>query len=106
MMRVTLIAGTYQPMRCGVAHYTARLRTALDKQGVQSVVLTTYDAAQTNCDRTVIGAVNGWRLSDLVPLAKAIQATPTDILHIQHAAGTYGFERAIFLLPLILKMMG
>ncbi|MCY7277107.1 MAG: glycosyltransferase [Phormidesmis sp. CAN_BIN44] len=27
-------------------------------------------------------------------------------MHIQHAAGTYGLDRAIFLLPLLLRMMG
>lgn len=106
MNRVTLIAGTYQPNRCGVAHYTDRLRVALDKQGVQSIVLTTHDAAQSAYDSTVRGVVRGWGFSDLMPLVQAIQATPTDILHIQHAAGTYGFERAIFLLPLLLQMMG
>lgn len=106
MIRVTLIAGTYQPNHCGVAHYSDRLRTALEKQGVQSVVLTTHDAARSACDPSIIGVVRGWGLSDLVPLVQAIQATPTDILHIQHAAGTYGFERAIFLLPLLLKVMG
>lgn len=106
MIQMTLIAGKYQPLHCGVAHYTECFRTALDKQGVQSVVLTTHDAAQAACDPSVIGVVHGWSLSNLLPLAQAIQATPTDILHIQHAAGTYGFERAIFLLPLLLKLMG
>ncbi|HEY9667969.1 MAG TPA: glycosyltransferase [Coleofasciculaceae cyanobacterium] len=106
MIQVTLVAGTYQPMRCGVAHYTECLRTALDKQGVPSVILTTHDAAQTACDSRVVGVVRSWGFSELMPLVQAIQATPTDILHIQHAAGTYGFERAIFLLPLLLKLMG
>ena len=106
MSRVILIAGTYQPNRCGVAHYTDRLRVALDKQGVQTVVLTSHEATQSACDSTVRSVVRSWGFSDLMPLVQAIRATPTDILHIQHAAGTYGFERAIFVLPLLLKMMG
>jgi len=32
-------------------------------------------------------------------LVQAVHAIGADILHIQDAAGTYGFERAIFLLP-------
>lgn len=106
VVRVTTIAGTYQPTHCGVADYTAHLRTALSDQGVQSVVLTTHDAAQVACDPSVIGAVSGWGWADLMQLVRSLSHTPTDILHIQHAAGTYGFERAIFLLPLLLKMMG
>lgn len=106
MIRVTIIAGTYQPNQCGVAHYTDRLRFALDQLGVQSVVLTTRDAAQAACNPGVKGVVRDWSLSDLIPLVQAIRVTPTDILHIHHAAGTYGFKRAIFLLPLLLKMMG
>ncbi|PSB26705.1 hypothetical protein [Stenomitos frigidus] len=47
MIHVTLIAGTYEPTQCGVANDTDRLRTHLNKLGVQSVVMTTYDAAQT-----------------------------------------------------------
>ena len=103
---VTVIAGTYKPQRCGVAHYTERLRTVLREQDVESVVLTTYDAAQAVCDRNVRGVVSGWGISSLVPLVRSLQAIPTDILHIQHAAGTYNFERAIFLLPLLLRILG
>lgn len=106
MTHIALIAGTYQPERCGVAHYTARLRTVLSEQAVQSVVLTTHTAAQATQDSSIIGATRGWRLPDLVRLVSAIRQTGVDLLHIQHAAGTYGFERAIFLLPLLLKLSG
>jgi polysaccharide biosynthesis protein PslF len=39
-------------------------------------------------------------------LLQVIHSTHTDLLHIQHAAGTYGFERTLFLLPLLLKITG
>lgn len=106
MTNITLIAGTYQPQRCGVAHYTAHLRENLVQRGIQSTVLTTSTVAATNDDPTVQGVVKGWHLADLVPLVRAIHRTPTDLLHIQHAAGTYGFDRALFLLPLLLKLTG
>ena len=106
MTLVALIAGTYEPDRCGVAHYTARLRDALKQQQVESIVLTTHAAAQIAKDADVRGVVKGWQLNHLLPLVKAIHQSNADILHIQHAAGTYGFERAIFLLPLLLKVTG
>lgn len=105
-MHVTMIAGTYEPTRCGVAHYTDRLRTHLDKLGVKSVVLTTKQVAQRACTEDIIGAVKNWRMFELIPLVRSLHASPTDLLHIQHAAGTYGFERALFLLPLLLRATG
>jgi len=105
MPRITLIAGTYQPDRCGVAHYTAHLREALTEE-VKSVVLTTQTAAKAVQDTRVRGVVENWKFASLFPLVRAVQSTPTDILHIQHAAGTYGFQRPIFLLPLLLRATG
>ncbi|WP_414585991.1 glycosyltransferase [Scytonema sp. PCC 10023] len=103
---IAMIAGTYKPERCGVAHYTACLRDALKKHDIQSVVLTTHAAATEVNDNSVRGVVQDWRFADLLSLVQAVHATKADILHIQHAAGTYGFERAIFLLPLLLKATG
>lgn len=106
MVRIALIAGTYALDRCGVAHYTAHLRTALAQRHVESVVLTTQTAARESADPTVLGAVSDWRLGSLLALIQAVHQTQVDILHIQHAAGTYGFERSLFLLPLLLRASG
>lgn len=103
---IAIIAGTYKPEHCGVAHYTARLRSALKQQDIESVVLTTHAAATEANDSSVRGVVKNWRFTDLMSLVQAVNSTNADILHIQHAAGTYGFERAIFLLPLLLKATG
>jgi glycosyltransferase involved in cell wall biosynthesis len=103
---VTFIAGTYQPDRCGVAHYTDRLRQSLHQQQITSTVLTTQTAAQSLKQADVFGVVQDWQLANLWSLAQAIQAQPADILHIQHAAGTYDFQRAIFLLPPLLRAIG
>lgn len=103
---IAIVAGTYQPQRCGVAHYTACLRDTLSKQGIQSVILTTYSAAQSASDPNVKGVVQNWQLADLLPLMQAVHDSCVDVLHIQHAAGTYGFERAVFLLPLLLRATG
>lgn len=52
---IAIIAGSYQPERCGVAHYTACLRNALHKLDVQSVVLTTHAAAKEASEPEVKG---------------------------------------------------
>lgn len=106
MSYITFVAGSYQPNRCGVAHYTAHLRDQLAQRGIPSLVLTTHSAAGFTKDKTVLGAVNDWHLADLIPLIRAIHKTNASLLHIQHAAGTYGFDRALFLLPLLLKQTG
>lgn len=89
-MRVALIAGTYRPEQCGVADYTAHLRQELAQRGVESMVLTTHQA-ETAADPSVRGVVQKWSLSSLIPLVQAVHASQADILHIQHAAETYGF---------------
>ena len=103
MSRIALIAGTYLPERCGVADYTARLRSQLS---IETIVLTTIEAAKAANDLSVMGVVEDWNLQNLPLLVQAIQRSQADILHIQHAAGTYGFDRAIFLLPLVLRAAG
>lgn len=110
MTRVVMVAGTYRPERCGVAHYTRRLRSALDERGVSSVVLTTEEAARATQDPSVRGVVGGWGLPDLPALvravARAVCGTGADAIHVQHAAGTYGFKRAVFFLPPLLRAAG
>ena len=71
-MRVAMVAGTYRPEHCGVAHYTERLRAALDAYGISSVVLTTREAAREAEDYRVRGVVRGWRAPDLPPLVRAV----------------------------------
>lgn len=106
MMQITFIAGTYRPDRCGVADYTAHLRRHLAQRQVQSTVLTTYEAAAAQTDQTVRGVTAAWGPRSLIHLTRALFATPTNILHIQHAAGTYQFQRSMFGLPLLLRSLG
>ncbi|MDP8952742.1 MAG: glycosyltransferase [Actinomycetota bacterium] len=110
MTRVVMVAGTYRPERCGVAHYTQRLRSALGERGVSSLVLTTNEAARASGDPSVRGVVRGWGLADLPALVRAVAGAArdvgADVIHIQHAAGTYGFKRALFFLPPLLRVAG
>ena len=106
MTRVAMVAGTYRPERCGVAHYTERLRRALNERGVSSLVLTTREAARASRDPDVRGVVRGWGLPDLPALVRAAREEGADVIHIQHAAGTYDFKRAVFFLPPLLRAAG
>jgi glycosyltransferase involved in cell wall biosynthesis len=104
--RVAMVTGTYRPERCGVAHYVRRLRSALDQRGVSSVVLTTREAARDSKDPRVKDIVNGWGLPGLPALERAVRREKPDVIHVHHAAGTYGFKRAIFFLPPLLRAAG
>lgn len=106
MTRVVMVAGTYRPERCGMAHYVQRLREALDERDVSSIVLTTREAARDSKDPGVKGVVRDWGLSDLPALVRAVRRARPEAIHIQHAAGTYGFKRAIFFLPPLLRAAG
>ena len=106
MTRVVMVAGTYRPERCGVAHYVQRLRSVLDERDVASLVLTTREAAGESQDPGVKGVVRGWGLPDLPVLVRAVRRARPDVIHIQHAAGTYGFKRAVFFLPPLLRAAG
>src|SRR5919107_756057 len=110
LTRVAMVAGTYRPERCGVAHYTERLRSALDERGVSSLVLTTKEVARASKDPDVRGVVRGWKLPDLPGLVRAVRGAVrdegVDVVHVQHAAGTYDFKRAIFFLPPLLRAAG
>jgi polysaccharide biosynthesis protein PslF len=110
LTRVAMVAGTYRPERCGVAHYTERLRSALDERGVSSLVLTTGEAARASSDPDVRGVVRGWGVFDLPALVRAVRGAVrdegADVVHVQHAAGTYDFKRAVFFLPPLLRAAG
>lgn len=103
---ITIIAGTYQSDRCGIAHYSAYLRRELAQHGVDSIVLTTEAAAKAVNETNVRGVVKDWGLAQLFPLVRAVISIQNDLLHIQHAAGTYRFQRSIFLLPPLLRIFG
>jgi len=104
--RVVMVAGTYRPERCGVAHYVQRLRSALDERAVSSLVLTTKEAARNSKDQRVKGVVRGWGIPDLPTLVRAVRRAEPDVIHVQHAAGAYGFKRAVFFLPPLLRAAG
>lgn len=106
MSRIAFIAGTYLPESDSVSDYTARLHTSLRDRGVESIVLTTYYAAEAAYDPHALGVVHGWRWVDLKALVKAVWDSGADAVHIQYHPQIYGHQPAILLLPLLLRLSG
>lgn len=103
MTRLAMIAGTYRPSHCGVADYTARLCRELRDVGVQIEILTSHQAPPAPGVARVVPA---WTPACLPLLTREILNHQPDIVHIQHAPGTYRFQRSISLLPLALRLAG
>ena len=112
-MKVVFLCGHYEPQRCGVSHYTQKLRACLAAEGVSSNVLTTYHAAQSAREAQasdqpggVEGVIRDWRWTALLPMARAIHQSGGDVLHIQFAQGSYRFRRPVLWLPFLLRLTG
>lgn len=105
-MRVAFLPGSFRPDRCGVSHYTARLMAELGARGVECQVMTTGAAARYHDRPEVLGATVGWGPAMLASLPAALHRLDPDILHIQHAAGSFDFRRAIFWLVPALRLAG
>jgi glycosyltransferase involved in cell wall biosynthesis len=103
---VALMIGSYRPEQSGVADYTAHLRHALENYGLEVPVLTDVATARAAGDPRVLAASPDWRIRDLPAMVRAIRASHADLLHIQHAADAFRYQRAIFLLPLFLRSTG
>lgn len=106
MSCIAFIAGTYLPASCSISDYTARLHTCLRDRGMESVVLTTHYAVEAAYDPHALGVVHGWRWTDLKALVKAVRNSDADALHIQYHPRIYGYQSAISILPLLLRLSG
>lgn len=105
-MKVAFLPGTFRPDRCGVSHYTQRLMCELAGRGVECLALTSRAAAAYHRRPEVVGVTDGWGVGLLASLPLALRRLDPDILHIQHAAGSYGFRRAVFCLVPALRAFG
>jgi len=102
-VRVAFVPGAFRPDRCGVSHYTERLMGELARRGVECLVLTTYGAARHHGRPEVIGVTPDWGPAVLLALPAALVRLRPDVLHIQHAAGSFGYRRMVLWLPALLR---
>ncbi|MCL6430326.1 MAG: glycosyltransferase [Anaerolineae bacterium] len=102
-MRVAFLPGTFRPDRCGVSHYTERLMGELARRGVECLVLTTHGAARHHGRPDVLGVTPDWGRALLAALPAELVRLRPDVLHIQHAAGSFGYRRPVLWLPTVLR---
>ena len=116
-IRLALVTGNFRPELCGVAHYVGRLARELANREVQTVILTSRSAArETPCPASpdgersggvpIVGAVDDWRPSALLDLARAVARAHPDVVHIQYAPASYDHSRTIMLAPPLLRLLG
>lgn len=75
----------------------------LGRRGVECVVLTTHSAARHHGRWDVIGVTPDWGPAALVALPAALVRLRPDVLHLQHAAGSFGYRRPVLWLPALLR---
>lgn len=90
--RVLLITGEYPPMPGGISDYTSLLRSELETQGVQTVVLSSQksEAKET---------VQEWSWRTISTVREIVNRHHIDIVHVQYQAGAFGMHPVINLLP-------
>lgn len=100
-MRACLVTAEYPPQQGGVGDYTRELAAALQRQGVDAVVLTggapgPEDAAGPT---PVVRPIDTWGWRCWRGLDAAIRALAPQVVHIQYQAAAYGLHPAINLWP-------
>lgn len=106
-MRVLLVSGSLPPMMCGVGDYTARLATALgQREGISVAVLTDVEATPvpSDFDFEVFPVADGWRMTDVVRIAKVARHWRPDLVHVQYPTQGYGHRYLPWLLPALFSV--
>jgi glycosyltransferase involved in cell wall biosynthesis len=104
---VALVAGSFRPELCAQAAYTARLATELQARGIDVSAFTDkLSAVGADYPFRVRGVTSDWSFRETIHLVEAILRTKPDIVHLQHAAPSFGHRRAPLFLPLLLKVAG
>ena len=99
-MRVAMVCGAYQPGKCGVSDYTARLVHHLRQVGVEvTVVGDAHTPPEGTADRSREAR---WNLRGAVGVAGVVRSLQPDLVHVQFAPSAYGYRGAVGLLPLLL----
>ena len=106
-MRILLISGSLPPMRCGVGDYTGRLAKALGRCQETFVAVLTDAAAQPvppDFDFEVFPIIDGWRMRNILRIAKVVRRWHPDVIHIQYPTQGYGRTYLPWLLPALFRM--
>lgn len=107
-MKVLFVTGEYPPMKGGIADYTAALAEALGQVDVESCVLTSTGAATgtRKPEVCVFPIVKKWDFGIWGTVARTIESSQAECVHIQYQTAAFGMHPAINLLPIWLRRKG
>lgn len=101
--RIAMI-GNFPPRRCGIATFTADLRSALlamrPSLECSVTAMTDRDSGYSYCDKVNYEIRQNHR-SDYRAAAEHINATEPDVISLQHEYGIFGGAHGDYLLPLL-----
>lgn len=104
-MRVSLISGSWPPVRCGIGDYASRLATELSALGVVPTVIAgtraTRSAAHENVK--VLAQMKTWHWRERLTLLAALSEEMPDLVNIQYPTQAYGRHIMINLLPWLIR---
>lgn len=102
---VLFISPSLPPIHCGIGDYTHSLIKNLSKKNIYNLAVVTdikADIDQSIDNIKVYSKMNNWKFSDLNRLIKILNDFKPDLIHIQHAPGTYHGGFLPYCLPAIL----
>jgi glycosyltransferase involved in cell wall biosynthesis len=89
-MHITFIS-SFVPRKCGIATYTRDLSLEIESQKNHiAVVAMDNPLVPVSYTSPVISHIRQNKRSDYTEIAKKLNASPTDIVHIQHEFGLFG----------------
>ena len=98
-MKIAIIGGVDDTIKCGVMDYTKMLTSSLRENGVSVV-----EAANYNNSEEAVEISNWHKLGTYIRLVKRLKKEKVDIVQIEYPAKAYDKSIAINLLPLICRL--
>jgi glycosyltransferase involved in cell wall biosynthesis len=95
-------------MMCGVGDYTASLAKALHRRDDISVAVLTDIAATPippDFNFEVFPIADGWRIGDVVRIARLMRQWRPDLVHVQYPTQGYGYRYLPWLLPALFSLV-
>jgi glycosyltransferase involved in cell wall biosynthesis len=99
-LRICLVSAALPEVPCGIGDYTHHLATALAGLGAEPIVVTTAQPGlRTGQVYETRPIATRWRLADVARIARAVDRTKPDLVHIQFPGAGYGRGFGVTSLP-------
>jgi glycosyltransferase involved in cell wall biosynthesis len=109
-LKLCYITGTYPPIKCGVADYSALLleHLKIHERALQIEVITSTQAngslIPSAANLKISNAIDQWHWSKLSLILAHLKAFEPDVIHYQYPTPLYGRRLLITLLPFIVTL--